>query len=250
MVTALSAPTLSAAAPPSVTLADGVADGRRFGAFVNTWRFYREHEDGSIEELGLWHDRVEIIHRAGVEILHRVQRTEPRDDRPALVVLNEMRRDTMAPIRSRFAHGSDSAAFLDVRFDGRTLTGTMPIAPADGAPMPVSFSLTTPEPVFDWTQWGLLLAALPLEEGYTARFTGFNNDPNQAPLLTVTVHVEGSERVPVPQRGDVECFVVNVHAGIPWTFWIAQDRRAGPPIIKIRIDDSPGQRRWWTPTDD
>ncbi|RMH24425.1 MAG: hypothetical protein D6693_09975 [Planctomycetota bacterium] len=237
------------AEPVRLRVGDGAADGRRLSPYTNVWRFYSETDTGQIDELGLWHDRVQILSDAGGEIIRREQRTEPTSGRPALFVLNEMRRNTMAPVRAHFARGAPDAAFLDVRFDGATLTGRMPLAPTGGEPMPVTITLTTPEPVFDWTQWGLLLATFPLEEGYAGRFTGFNNVPTQAPLLDVTFEVTGVQAVPVPGRGDVECFVVEAHAGAPWTFWIARDRGAGPPIVKIRIDDSPTSRRWWVPVE-
>jgi hypothetical protein len=50
------------------------------------------------------------------------------------------------------------------------------------------------------------------------------------------------------QRGHekVECFVVRIDAGEPWTFWISTTRRP-VPVVQLKIEAEGGLIRWWKP---
>jgi hypothetical protein len=98
------------------------------------------------------------------------------------------------------------------------------------------------EPMYDWRWWGILVAAQPLKTGYASRFLAFATEANVEPfLMWVTARVVGEEAV-----GDVACWLVEVEAGTPWTFWVAR-RRDQAPIQRIRIAQVNGDVVVWEP---
>lgn len=224
---------------------DGQIDGRRIPVYEFAWQSYRIAADGGRTPLAVWHDTVSVVDGDGGSVLRRVQRVVPQKG-PVTTLLNDADRETLRPLRTVARRGDDEP-FIDLRFEGRRLTGHRPFLPRNAAPgesVPVRIEMDFPEPLYDWRWWGLLVAAQPLTPGYASRFLAFATEANVEPfLLWVTARVAGEEAV-----GDVPCWRVEVEAGAPWTFWIAK-RRDQPPVQRIRIAQPNGDLVVWEPLD-
>lgn len=245
---AQSPPTLIGHSQRIVRVNDGTIDGTRIQPYRNTWVWMARAADGTTRTVGRWEDAVRMIHRDGEEILHRLQSVH-RPDEPTVVHTQEARRGSLAPLFTTVRRGSDPP-HIEIRFAGRRITARHPLTPHARGPaagVPVGLELTTPEPVFDWRLWGLLVAAMPLDSGYAASFLAYSSEPPVAsPLLWVTVRVTGREVIVDPANGSMPCHVVEVDAGVRWRFWIATERD-GPPIRQIRILQPDGSEHWWLP---
>ena len=232
---------------PLVRPGDGTVLGSRIPEYASGWRVERVNPEGAAVELSVWADTVRVGERDGRETLVRVQHIHPRQG-PASVLVNEVDRETLAPIRTTAARGGGEP-FVDLRFDGRRVSGRRPVTPANGGAadqVPVEMTLVLPDPIFDWRLWGLFVAAMPLEAGYRARFLAYASEfPVGSPLLLVGVHVVGEEEVETA-AGPVLCHLVEVAAGVPWTLWIRKEPGGGP-VVQIRIEQFDGNVLWWRP---
>jgi uncharacterized protein (TIGR02246 family) len=114
-----------AAAPqdsiPLVRPGDGTVLGSRIPEYASGWRVERVNPEGAAVELSVWADTVRVGERDGRETLVRVQHIHPRQG-PASVLVNEVDRETLAPIRTTAARGGGEP-FVDLRFDGRRVSG-------------------------------------------------------------------------------------------------------------------------------
>jgi hypothetical protein len=229
---------------------DGTILGRRIPEYASGWRVERVGPDGASAEISVWADTVRLGERDGRETLVRAQHIHPRQG-PEGVLVNEVDRETLVPIRTTAA-SDGGVPFVDLCFEGRRVTGRRPVTPANGGPadqVPVEMTIELPEPVFDWRLWGLLVAAMPLEEGYRARFLAYASEfPIGSPLVLIGVEVVGEESVET-SSGPVPCHVVDVEAGVPWTLWIRKEAR-GAPVVQIRIRQADGNVLWWRPLRD
>jgi hypothetical protein len=234
--------------PQEVELAPGApgVDGRRIPAYRNLWHVF-EQRPGAIERrIGAWEDEVDFLERGGRQLLRRRQRAVYGERRSTH--LDEVDRETLAPLLARYEANGVLAA--ESRYDGTRLVGRE-LAPSLSAPVgePAAVGLTVelPRPVFDWHLWGVLLASLPLGDGYRASFLAHTTSDVDAPLLRwISLRVMGREPVRRSADESVECFVVEVDAGTPWTFWISTDRRP-VPVVQLRIVSPDGMVRWWRP---
>lgn len=228
---------------PTVAPEDGQIDGTRIPAYAFAWQSYRVGEDGEQDPLAVWYDTTTVVAGEGGEVLRRVQWIVPEEGEPT-ILLNEADRATLLPLRTS-ARPADGEPFIDLRFAGTRVSGTRPILPHNGSPaeaVRAEFELELPEPAYDWRWWGILIAALPLESDYEARFLAFATETNVgSPLIWITARDTGEGRV-----GSVACWVVEVQAGAPWTLWIARDRD-GPPVHRIRIEQPDGSAVVWEP---
>ena len=241
----VSAPLLSAERPALAPGSPGV-DASGIPEYTNLFEVVEVQADGSEKILGTWDDRVEIVKRDGRPVLRRIQNSKTATGTSAH--LDEVDQKTLQPLRARYEANGNVVS--DATWDGRRLTARDITTPA-GLPsterVPVTLSVEFPKPVFDWHLWGVLLSSFPLEDGYEAEFVAHTTSDSEAPLLRrITFQVAGRETIDLGERGKVECHVVRVDAGAPWTFWISMTRRP-VPVVQLKIESRDGASWWWRP---
>jgi hypothetical protein len=221
-------------------------DASAIPEYTNLFEVVEVQPDGTQRIIGTWDDRVEIVKREGRSVLRRIQNSKTATGTSAH--LDEVDQKTLQPLRARYE--SNGAVVSDATWEGRRLTARDITTPA-GLPaterMPVSMSVEFPKPVFDWHLWGVLLSSFPLDDGYEAAFLAHTTSDSEAPLLRrITLRVTGRETIDLGERGKVECHVVRVDAGTPWTFWISRTRRP-VPVVQLKIEARDGAAWWWRP---
>ena len=234
-------------APSSLTMLEPGAPGVDASAipeYTNRFDVVEARPDGTERVLGTWDDRVEIVQRAGRSVLRRIQKSKTTNGSSGH--LDEVDLKTLQPLRARYE--SDGVVVSDSTWEGRRLTSRDVTTPA-GLPaterIAVSLTVEFPRPVFDWHLWGVLLSSFPLTDGYEAAFLAHTTSDAESPLLRrLTLKVMGRETIDLGRRGHVECYVVQVDAGTPWTFWISRTRRP-VPVVQLKIDTPDGISRWW-----
>jgi hypothetical protein len=241
----LSAPLLAAERPMLEPGSSGV-DASAIPEYTNLFEVVEVQADGTERTLGTWDDRVEIVKRNGRTVLRRIQHSKTATGTSAH--LDEVDQKTLQPLRARYE--SNGTVVSDATWEGPRLTARDITTPA-GLPaaerIPVTMSVEFPKPVFDWHLWGVLLSSFPLEDGYEAEFVAHTTSDAEAPLLRrITLKVAGRETIDLGERGRVECYVVRVDAGTPWTFWISRTRRP-VPVVQLKIESRDGISWWWKP---
>ena len=221
-------------------------DASAIPEYTNLFEVVEVQPDGTQRIMGTWDDRVEIVKREGRSVLRRIQNSKTATGTSAH--LDEVDQKTLQPLRARYE--SNGTVVSDATWEGRRLTARDITTPA-GLPaterMPVSMSVEFPKPVFDWHLWGVLLSSFPLDDGYEAAFLAHTTSDAEAPLLRrITLKVMGRETIDLGERGQVECHVVRVDAGTPWTFWISRTRRP-VPVVQLKIEAHDGVAWWWRP---
>ncbi len=231
-----------------VTPESGIVCGDELPEYANVWRV----TDGAGHEVGEWRDRLERQTRDGRALLVRTQQSL-RHDGARHDHLDEVDARTLAPLRARWIEGD--ATRVDIRWEGRRLSGRhWMVVPGSGGELalPLEVALELPAPAFDWHLWGVLIAGFPLADGYSASFvarSGGSSGAMDELLRRFSLRVIGRERV-----AGCDCWVVEVDAAVPWTFWIATTRRPRP-VIQLRIDRvagphsplAPANIRWYVP---
>ncbi len=232
--------------PPTLEPGAPGVDASAIPEYTNLFEVVEVQPDGTERLVGTWDDRVEIVKRDGRNVLRRTQNSKTATGTSAH--LDEVDQKTLQPLRARYE--SNGTVVSDAIWDGRRLTARDITTPA-GLPaterLPVTMSVEFPKPVFDWHLWGVLLSSFPLDDGYEAAFLAHTTSDSEAPLLRrITFRVTGRETIDLGDRGKVECHVVQVDAGTPWTFWISKTRRP-VPVLQLKIESRDGVAWWWRP---
>ncbi len=236
------------ASAPGETLEPGSpgVDARRIPAYTNLWEMFEVGADGAERFVGTWEDQVDIVSREGRPVLRRIQNARVGERTSAH--LDEVDQRTLQPLRARYE--SNGRVLADATYEGHRLKAldiVTPVGMSATERMPVTLAVEFPRPVFDWHLWGVLLASFPLADGYQAAFLAHTTSDADAPLLRrFTLAVVGRETVALAGRDPVECYVVRIDAGVPWTFWISTTRRP-VPVVQLKIEQRDGIVRWWKP---
>src|SRR5262245_42830595 len=214
-------------------------DASMIAPYTNSFEVFEARPDGTERLVGTWDDQVEIEMRNGRSVLRRIQKSRTATGTSGH--LDEVDQKTLQPIRARYE--ANGTVMSDASWEGRKLTARDITTPA-GLPaserIPVTLSVEFPKPVFDWHLWGVLLSSFPLADGYEAAFIAHTTSDSEAPLLRrFTFRVAGRETVDLGERGKVECYVVQVDAATPWTFWISTTRKPAP-VLKLKIESKEG----------
>lgn len=179
---------------------------------------------------------------ATVDGVPALVRTETMWVDDALVQLDSFTLDarTLAPLRMR---SSIEGRTVSLEFGAGTLRSVTGDGwDADSADVPL------PDPVFLGGTTDLLLGALPLDSGYTARLAVYDADEGVGDL---EVEVEAAEEVETGPGRRVAAWRVRVlHAGAPATYWMDRESHtlvqfesaeSGIRIVRSRGGRSPAR---------
>jgi len=150
----------------------------------------------------------------GTPTLTRVQTvTSPRGTRVDSAIVA---RGTLAP---KYHSGHMGKHSMQLYFNGAAVTGQY--TPEDSTARPIDQALANE--VYDSNAWDLVIAALPLAPGYTARVPFYWYE--QGGLVWAEISVTGSEAIPV-DGAPVDAWVVHADFnGRAQTLWIAKAPR-------------------------
>lgn len=219
---------------PWISPADNVADGRRVPEQSIAYSRYVHHPDGRLEEMGACVLTISRAVRQGQALLrreriytHRTGETEVRFDEAQLCNLQ--------PVSTAVDH--DNNPVIRTEYDGRVIHSAHPVWPAgpEGTEtrLTLESTLSAPRPVFEGSSLGMIIAALPLAVGYSARLLTFMADLKPgAQFLFADVTVIGEDTCATRENEPLPCWLVRVDADRRWTFWINQSDAA---ISLVRV---------------
>ncbi|PST82546.1 hypothetical protein C7T94_07695 [Pedobacter yulinensis] len=226
----------------------GVLDGTRIPAYQNTWSMTAAWPDGRVTPRGMWYDEVSINSQGDIEILKREQRILYSNGQETLQV-ETVNRNTMQHLSLQIGNRGE-ALHTDLHYESNWVRGKKMYVIGGGAPLERlsgNFSIELEEPFFDWHLWGLLVAACPLELGFSGRFLAHESYSYlPGDFRWVTLRVAGTETIDCGSWGEQVCFVVSVAAEVPWKLWIAV-RTDVARVQQICISYIDGSELWWRP---
>jgi len=253
LLTALLAPAAPTGAAPAVTVrpGDAAVDGSLIQKYQNKWKLVGRGGDGSTIEMGTWSDFARVDTIEGREVLLRRQIWI--HERGAEGYVNVVDHKTMQPILSQYTNAGGVYRRMEFSPDGRAVHYQVSPVPGSQAPGSKPVRISSPmlegkvklsAPLFDFNtgMFGLILAAFPLHEGYSARFPVFRSyDPKPEPAW-VDFEVKGRESVETAGK-TFDTWLVIAHSPDTdevMTFNLVQ---SPPYIIRLR---QAWQGRDWT----
>ncbi len=184
------------------TAGAGAVEGRRIGAYEARWS-QKMLQDGEWAEIGRIEEKATLSRHDGTEVLEHSQ-TLDWQGQPRTVNTMIFDRASLLPRRleRKIVDGPPEAPTSIVySFGDREIKGEALIAEETK-----SFAIETPGPMFDGLTFGLVLAALPLKDGFVAELPA--TMPQMRANYSVRAEVVGKERITTPGGGSVEAWVV------------------------------------------
>jgi hypothetical protein len=228
VVPAQSAPSTT---PEVVNVGDPSVDGVFLKPYKNAWKIVYEFPGKDPFLVGTWSDELAPVEVKGLHLLKRTQLADYAKYHVVSTYVNVFDPKTMSPVSMDFKR-SDTKEWAHRDFE-KSRVKFRRSDPGDAAKTQDG-QLELKEAAFDYNggMYGVLLAALPLKEGYTATIPTLSEDRDE--LERVVVRVGKQEQVeaePGKQvlawRIDTEGNYANKSHSI---FWITKDP---PYVIKL-----------------
>lgn len=226
---------------------DGIVTGKNIPAYTNTWDMTAVKPDGTVENRGIWDDKVSFFTRAGKEIIIREQYIQYKKSQVRQV--EEVYRENLHHIRLTI-NTIGEEPHTDINYNNRKIWGkkVFKIGGLESIQqMSIPFSYELPLAVFDWHLWGVLVSGFPLKINYEAKFLAHESYSYlPGDFRWFNLKVSGTDEIDAGKWGKVNCYTVEVKAEVLWKIWIAIDKNIAP-VIQIRIDNTDGTQLWWKP---
>lgn len=178
-------------------------EGRRIGSYEARWR-QRTLQEGEWLDTGIIEEKAEIARWEGQDVLRHTQITTQDAGKMKVINRIDFDRATLSPLhlRQTFENGPPQAPDEIVfRFEKTRIAGE-----AHKGEKSRTFETPTEEPMFYGMTFGLVLAALPLAEGYEAEMPV--SMPQMRTGYTVRAKVVGQETYQDAQGKPVTAWVV------------------------------------------
>ena len=201
---------------------DGRLDARRVRPGVSRYAWVIER-GGQVQPVGSVTDSITATRDRGHPALARTL-TAQRGN--SLLVDSSVSLARSLVPRSHRSHQPRRTMVL--AFDGARVRGS--VSPTQGET--VTFDSTLATPVFDSSNWDLLVRSLPLREGLEARFPVYDHD--NGGLVWYTARVTGVER---PDAGPESWRVEGQTGPVRSTLWV--DRQTHD-LVKVEAEVQPG----------
>ncbi len=233
-------------APVKLSLGDPQIDGSFLKPYKNVWKVTYAFPGKEPFLVGTWTDELSAIELNGRPLLKRTQLANYAKYGIASTNINVFDPKSMAPVSLEFRR-SDTGEWAQREFNGAAVTYRR--RKSAEAAKDDTGQLKMEEPVFDYNggMYGVLLAAFPLEEGFTATFPTLSEDRDEFERLTFTVRKE--EMVDAGPGKQVMAWPVEIDdlaknpKGSHSIFWISKE---APYVIKLVTIIPSG--RWLTVT--
>jgi hypothetical protein len=240
---------LGAQSPPStaieaINVGDPSVDGSFLKPYKNAWKVVYAFPGKEPFLVGTWTDELTAVDIQGRHLLRRTQMADYAKYNIVTSYVNVFDPKTMSPIFMDFKR-SDTGEWAHRDFDGKAVKYRRGHSGDEGKAQ--SGKLDLNEPVFDYNggMYGVLLAALPLKEGYKVTLPSLSEDRDELDRITVTVGKQelvdaGPGKQVMAWPVDTEGNYANKSHSI---FWITKE----PPYV-IKLVTTIPTGKWVTVT--
>jgi len=173
-------------APLKIKLGDPSVDGTFLKPYKNAWKVVYAFPGKDPFLVGVWTDELTEVEGNGRRLLQRTQIADYAKYNIVTTYANVFDPKTMSPVSMDFKR-SDTGEWAHRDFDGAVVKYRRGDS-ADPAKTQTG-QLKMEEPIFDYNggMYGVLLAALPLKEGFKATLPALSEDRNELDWITFTV---------------------------------------------------------------
>jgi len=223
---------------------DAAVDGSQLKPYKNAWKMVYTFPGKQPFLVGVWTDELEEVEIGGRHLMKRTQMADYAKYHVVVSYTNVFDPKTMAPVEQEF-HRSSTGEWAKREFDGKTVKYERGES-ADPAKKQRG-ELKLDHAIFDYEggMYGVLLAALPLREGYKATFPSLSEDRDELEWVTLTVGKQ--ELVDAGNGKQVMAWPVDTEADYTnkshLTYWISKEP---PYVIQLAITIPTG--KWVTIT--
>jgi hypothetical protein len=221
----------SSTGPAAVKVGDPSVNGTLLKPYKNAWKVVYEFPGKEPFLVGTWSDELAPVEVNGARLLKRTQMADYAKYHVVSTYVNVFDPKTMSPLSMDFKR-SDTGEWAHRDFD-KSLVKYRRSDPGD-AEKTQAGQLELKEAVFDYNggMYGVLLAALPLKEGYTTTIPTLSEDRDELERVAVTVGKQelveaGPGKQVLAWRIDTEGNYANKSHSI---FWVTKD---APYVIKL-----------------
>jgi len=221
-------------APARIERGDPSINGSFLHPYENRWTFSIQKTGQEPVEAGVWTDRLEAVTYEGRQALRRTQVAEYKKGF-RLTFVTTFEKPSMTPLSFDYSRG-DTGETRHVEFRGNKAVFRR--SPGSGTESAQDYVATLDHPVLDFYDgtYGILIAALPLREGFDAEIPAFDSD--RACVDWIRVRVTGRETVAAGKGKTADTWVVQVETERYGrsTWWLTRD---APYVIKAEMTTSP-----------
>jgi hypothetical protein len=217
--------------PTTIRLGDSIVDGSFLKPYKNAWKVVYAFPGKDSFLVGTWTDELAAMDVKGRHLLKRTQMADYAKYNIVTTYVNVFDPKTMAPVSMDFKR-SDTGEWAHRDFDSARVKYRRGSS-ADETKNDAG-QLEMKEPVFDYNggMYGVLLAALPLKEGFKATFPTLSEDRDELDWITVAVGKQelvdaGPGKQVMAWPVDTEGNYANKSHSI---FWITKE---APYVIKL-----------------
>ena len=169
-----------------IRIGDPGMDGSFLKPYKNAWKVVYAFPGKEPFLVGTWTDELAAVGIDGRHLLKRTQMADYAKYNIVTTYVNVFDSKTMAPVSMDFKR-SDTGEWAHRDFDGPRVKYRRADSGAEAKTQ--TGQLEMKEPIFDYNggMYGLLLAALPLKEGFKATFPTLSEDRDELDRITITV---------------------------------------------------------------
>ena len=233
-----------APAAAKVDVGDAAVDGALLKPYKNAWKVVYAFPGKEPFLVGVWTDELAEVEIGGKHLMKRTQTADYAKYHVVTTITNVFDPKTMAPVEQEF-HRSDTGEWAKREFNGNVVKYQRGES-ADAAKTK-SGEVKLDHAIFDYNggMYGVLLAALPLREGYKATFPSLSEDRDELEWVTITVGKQelvgaGPGKQVLAWPVDTEAEYANKSHSI---FWITKE----PPYVIQLVTTIPAGK-WVTVT--
>jgi|GEM_PF-2103371 len=229
--------------PARVVPGDAQVKGAILKPYKNLWRVRITHANGKVDDVGSWSDELTADKLDGRDIYRRTQVSLMQGE--FSIHINAFDAQTLAPISADVGGfgsdgGMDPKRHFHRDFNGAKihLHATNPRLPSGSRD--VEATLDTAPFDFFGGMYGIIIAGMPLKQGYAATFPAVQEFQNVQEWVNLSV--AGKEQVSAGRQGMVEVWKVDVvtSSSGKMEFWIVEK---APYIIKL-VNTLPDGEKW------
>ena len=227
----LHAQSAPSAPPEAIKVGDATVDGSLFKPYKNAWKVVYVFPGKEPFLVGTWTDELAAVEIDGRRLLKRTQMADYAKYNIVTTYVNVFDPKTMAPVSQDFTR-NDTGEWAHRDFESARVKYRRGNS-AEGAKTQ-SGQIELKEPVFDYNggMYGVLLAALPLKEGFKATLPTLSEDRDELDRVTVTVGKQ--ELVEAGPGKQVMAWPVDAEANYDnkshSIFWVTKE---APYVIKL-----------------
>ncbi|MEO9870080.1 DUF3108 domain-containing protein [Ekhidna sp.] len=209
----------------SILTERNLVDGSFIKDYTNKWKVTYVANDGKETPNKVWTDYGQIIELNGKIYFHRIQDLYDPKMNLQETWINMVEYPSLRPVS--FSRTTPTGQFTFIQFDGNKVNSISNFQSESLTPSGTNVELV--ESAYDWNLYGMLLVALPFEEGLTSKLPFYSTQTGALDWLITTV--EGQESLVLSNEEIVTTWKLSTNQNL--TFWLT---KSAPYVHRLELE--------------